>query len=97
MADGFLSTNDLAKRWNLRPKSLIRWRQRGSGPAFLKFGRAVRYRIEDVIEYEQRSLHIPPTANRAEVAPGEPTTDAGEPPPRLTIKDVVAELARGRR
>ncbi len=97
MADGFLSTNDLAKRWNLRPGSLSRWRQHGTGPAFLKFGKTVRYRIEDVIEYEQRLLQIPSTANCAEVAPGEPTTDAGEPPPRLTIKDVIAELALGLR
>lgn len=95
MTDGFLSTNDLAKRWNLRPGTLGRWRQHGTGPAFLKFGRAVRYRIGDVIEYEQRSLQIPPTANRVEVVPGEPATDAGEPHPRLTIKDVVAELALG--
>ena len=95
MADGFLSTNDLAKRWNLRSGTLSRWRQYGTGPAFLKFGKVVRYRIEDVIEYEQRSLQIPPSTERAEVATGEPTVEAGEPSPRLTIKDVVAEIGLG--
>jgi hypothetical protein len=95
MADGFLSTNDLAKRWNLRSGTLSRWRQYGTGPAFLKFGKTVRYRIEDVIEYEQHSLQTPPSTNRAEVTNGKPAAEPGELTPRLTIKDVVAELCLG--
>lgn len=94
-ADGFLSTNDLAKRWNLRSGTLSRWRQYGTGPAFLKFGKTVRYRIEDVIEYEQRSLKSPPTSNRAEVTVEESTTEPDNVVPRLTIKDVVAGLRLG--
>jgi hypothetical protein len=92
MADGFLSTNDLAKRWNLRPGTLGRWRQRGTGPAFLKFGKAVRYRIEDVIEYERRSLQIPSPTTPAEVAIVDTACRPSQLAPRLTIKDVVAGL-----
>jgi predicted DNA-binding transcriptional regulator AlpA len=32
------------------------WRLKGTGPRFLKMGRAVRYRPEDVEEYERRAL-----------------------------------------
>ena len=35
------------------------WRLKGVGPRFLKMGRAVRYRPEDVREYEQRVLVNP--------------------------------------
>jgi hypothetical protein len=94
-ADGFLSTNDLAKRWNLRSGTLSRWRQYGTGPAFLKFGKTVRYRIEDVIEYEQRSRKSPLSSNRAGVTVEEPTTEPDNVVPRLTIKDVVAGLHFG--
>lgn len=30
------------------PRTLQRWRQEGVGPAFVKLGRAVRYRREDL-------------------------------------------------
>ena len=32
------------------------WRRKGIGPRFLKMGRAVRYRSQDVDEYEQQAL-----------------------------------------
>lgn len=32
------------------------WRLKGLGPRFLKMGRAVRYRPEDVDEYERQAL-----------------------------------------
>jgi predicted DNA-binding transcriptional regulator AlpA len=35
------------------------WRLKGVGPRFLKMGRAVRYRPEDVREYEQQVLVNP--------------------------------------
>ena len=92
VADSFLSTNELAERWNLSAKTLERWRQCGTGPAFLKFGKAVRYRIEDVIEYERCSLKIPAAPNRAQLDAGKSTAEACEPAPRLTVRDVVAKL-----
>jgi hypothetical protein len=95
MADGFLSTNDLAKRWNLRAGTLSRWRQYGTGPTFLKFGKTIRYRVEDVIEYEQRSLKTLPISDHAQAAVAEPVAEPSELAPRLTIKDVVAGLRLG--
>ena len=43
----------LAERWSTTPKTLANWRSRGTGPAFIKIGAAVRYAMTDVIAYEQ--------------------------------------------
>jgi hypothetical protein len=46
----------LAKRWNISPRTLERWRWSGEGPRFLKIGGRVVYRIEDIEEYEANQL-----------------------------------------
>jgi len=38
----------IAKRLACKVKTLQAWRHRGGGPAFVKVGRLVRYRVEDV-------------------------------------------------
>lgn len=42
---------------NQRPKTLESWRQHGIGPRFLKFGRQVRYRLCDILEYREAQLY----------------------------------------
>jgi len=37
-------------------KTLRNWRVRGEGPKFLKIGRLVRYRLSDVLAWEEASL-----------------------------------------
>lgn len=56
-----LNTQELADRWRLKPQTLINWRSQGTGPKFIRLGRrnhgrkpAVRYRMEDVVAYEQK-------------------------------------------
>ena len=51
-----MGQRELAARWNLSPKTLERWRVLGIGPAFLKLGGRVVYRIEDVEDYEAKHL-----------------------------------------
>jgi hypothetical protein len=51
-----LSQTELARRWQMSPRSLEKWRTLGIGPAYLKIGGAVRYRTEDVIAYEAAQL-----------------------------------------
>lgn len=46
----------LAKRWNMSPRTLERWRWLGQGPVFLKLGGRVVYRLQDVEDYEARHL-----------------------------------------
>jgi DNA-binding transcriptional MerR regulator len=43
---------ELARRWRLSPRTLERWRRRGTGPAFLKVGGRVVYRLADIEVYE---------------------------------------------
>ena len=60
-----LNQNDLAHRWNISPRTLERWRWLKQGPAFLKIGGRVAYRMEDVLSYEATHLRASdPTANQ---------------------------------
>lgn len=54
--DLLLTENDLAARWRLSPKTLQAARIRGTLVRYVKIGRAVRYRLADVIAYEQTHL-----------------------------------------
>lgn len=44
----YLSTRQLAERLGLATITLELWRARGSGPPYLKLGRAVRYDLAEV-------------------------------------------------
>ncbi len=47
----FMTTKEAAAFMGLRSNTLEIWRLRGSGPQFVKFGRAVRYRLTDLESY----------------------------------------------
>lgn len=55
---GRLTMTDLevASRLGVSRFTVRSWRLKGLGPRFLKMGRAVRYRAEDVDEYERQAL-----------------------------------------
>ena len=48
-----LNQTELAARWSISARTLERWRWTGEGPAFLKIGGRVVYRLEDVLAYGQ--------------------------------------------
>ena len=52
MADEFLNQVHLARRWHISPRTLERWRWTGEGPAYVKIGGRVVYRLDDVQAYE---------------------------------------------
>lgn len=52
MADEFLNQVHLARRWHISPRTLERWRWAGEGPAYVKIGGRVVYRLDDVEAYE---------------------------------------------
>jgi len=54
-----LTDIQVAARLGVSRFTVRSWRLKGVGPRFLKMGRAVRYRPEDVQEYEQRVLVNP--------------------------------------
>lgn len=48
----FLNQRDLAARWHMSPRTLERWRWSGKGPAFVKLGGRVVYRLEVIETFE---------------------------------------------
>ena len=53
----YLNPHQLAQRWGLTYGTLERWRWRGTGPRFMKIGWRIKYRIEDVIAYEEGHMY----------------------------------------
>ena len=56
-----LSETEVAERLGVSPFTVRAWRHRGHGPRFLKMGRAVRYRPEDIDAYKEMALVDPST------------------------------------
>ncbi len=56
MAVRHLNQVELAARWTISHRTLERWRWTGEGPAFIKIGGRVVYRVEDVEAYEATHL-----------------------------------------
>jgi hypothetical protein len=54
-----LGQNELARRWNISPRTLERWRWLNQGPRYLKLGGRVAYRLEDVEAFEVEQLRGP--------------------------------------
>lgn len=48
----WLTRQERAKREKLPPATLAQWGSQGKGPKYAKFGRHVRYRLSDVIAWE---------------------------------------------
>jgi hypothetical protein len=50
----FFTARDLAARWRLSIKTLERWRNEGSGPAFIKLQGRILYHPESILDFESR-------------------------------------------
>ena len=59
-----LNQTELARRWSVSPRTLERWRWTGAGPAFLKLGGRVAYRLADIEAYEARRPAVYPVTSR---------------------------------
>jgi hypothetical protein len=62
-----LNQIELSRRWRISPRTLERWRWLGRGPAYLKIGGRVAYRLEDVEAFETAQRHACAEENRAPV------------------------------
>ncbi|OLT29037.1 hypothetical protein BJF83_13115 [Nocardiopsis sp. CNR-923] len=62
MADKHLSPQELAEREGVPLATVYQWNHRGEGPRFMKIGRHVRYRMRDVIDWENSRLVGPDDA-----------------------------------
>jgi predicted DNA-binding transcriptional regulator AlpA len=63
-----LSAVDLAEREGVPLHQVYRWNADRTGPAFMKIGRHVRYRLSDVIEWEESHLVADAPAAPAQAA-----------------------------
>jgi hypothetical protein len=53
--DARLTETELSERWKKSVRTIQSWRKTGAGPQFLDLGHnTIRYRIEDVLAYENR-------------------------------------------
>jgi hypothetical protein len=57
----YLTPQQLADRWGLRPATLADWRVKGQGPRFVKPGRTlkarVRYSLDEIEAWERANQH----------------------------------------
>jgi hypothetical protein len=49
--DRLMTPDEVADLIRITPSQLAQWRYEGNGPTFVKIGRAVRYRRDDVMAY----------------------------------------------
>lgn len=54
-----LTKSELARRWQLSERTLDRWREAGTGPAWMQLNGRIRYRLEDVDAFERSRLRQP--------------------------------------
>ncbi|WP_218721934.1 helix-turn-helix domain-containing protein [Nocardia sp. MH4] len=53
---GWLTTDDVARRLKIPPKTLANWASAGKGPRFARIGRHRRYPLDELIAWEQMML-----------------------------------------
>lgn len=66
-ASELLTPEDLANRWGLSPNTLANWRALKRGPSYIKLsmGRSpIRYRLEDVLAFEESCVIDPEKKKR---------------------------------
>jgi len=52
-----LTESQLAERWGMSIKTLQDWRRKGTGIAYLKLGKAIRYPLDVVEAYEKANMN----------------------------------------
>jgi hypothetical protein len=65
--DKFVGEPEAAEFYGVKPQTLAAWRLRGTGPAFHKIGRLVRYKLSELARYaESRRCENTAQADRLE-------------------------------
>jgi hypothetical protein len=67
------TTEQLAERWQISARTLVQWRWQGIGPKYVKLNgerSSVRYRLQDIEEFEAASLTTPEPGPGVEVDNG---------------------------
>jgi predicted DNA-binding transcriptional regulator AlpA len=51
-----LRTEDVAALLKIAPATLVDWRHDQRGPRYYKMGREIRYKLNDIVEWERQAL-----------------------------------------
>lgn len=51
-----LSPDDLVERWGIPKQTIYVWRTKGKGPRAMTIGRHLRFRLSDVLAWEESQL-----------------------------------------
>jgi len=56
----YLTPREVVERWNgaVVLQTLANWRNKGRGPAYVKFGSRVRYPVARIEEFERENEHL---------------------------------------
>ena len=54
-----LNQIELSRRWTISPRTVERWRWMNEGPAYIKIGGRVAYRLDDIEAFEAKQIHQP--------------------------------------
>jgi predicted DNA-binding transcriptional regulator AlpA len=54
-----ISTKEAAEMLGTKEGTLKSWRCRETGPKWVKLGAAVRYDVDDLLEYIRKNTHVP--------------------------------------
>lgn len=54
--DVWISRQELADRYGVPVKTPAQWASKGTGPRYARFGRHVRYRLSDVLDWEREQF-----------------------------------------
>ena len=66
MNEQLMTQEELAFRWKISEATLERDRSLKQGGRYLKIGGLIRYRPQDVLEYEEACMHEPKAAKLKE-------------------------------
>lgn len=58
-----LAATDVAEQIGVTVQTLATWRTRGAGPPYIKLGRMVRYRPEDIAAWVESQVRAGPEAS----------------------------------
>jgi len=54
MEERFVSDKEAAALYSMNRQSLANWRAQGKGPPYVKLGRAVRYKVSDLVSFAEK-------------------------------------------
>lgn len=100
--DPAFTETELAQRWAISIKTLQRWRSENRGPRYIKLSKVVRYRLADILDYEQAQRQgepvrdeLPPLPSSAPAPEQAPDPEPPKPEPmRYTLKEAFALIAQ---